>query len=322
MIVVAGLSPAWQQILRFRALQIGEVNRARQAGWCASGKVLNVARALRGLDVPVRAVTLLGGPHGDRIADEWRQAGLPLDIVRTTSETRVCTTLLDEATQTTTELVENVGPVTEAELSRFAEVFRRLVSGTGTQADGEHAVPETEPCDLVVLTGSLPEGAPATYFRDLLRDVRCRSVLDVRGPILEAALEQRPFLVKPNRVELELTVGRSLNSPSDIRGACRELHARGAVWVLVTDGPRPVTLSSLDGVWQASPPQVEVVNPIGAGDCLTAGLVAELWRGRSPVEALPFALAAGACTVRNHLPARITLEAVRELAGEVTVVPR
>ncbi len=46
MIVVAGLSPAWQQILSFDELRWGEVNRARSAHWCASGKVLNVGIAL------------------------------------------------------------------------------------------------------------------------------------------------------------------------------------------------------------------------------------------------------------------------------------
>ena len=39
MIVAAGLTPAWQQILRFDALRLGEVNRAVEAHWCASGKV-------------------------------------------------------------------------------------------------------------------------------------------------------------------------------------------------------------------------------------------------------------------------------------------
>ena len=53
MILAAGLSPAWQQMLIFDGVRVGEVNRAREAHWCSSGKVLNVGLALH----------YLGGPH-------------------------------------------------------------------------------------------------------------------------------------------------------------------------------------------------------------------------------------------------------------------
>ena len=46
MIVAAGLTPAWQQLMAFDALEPGAVNRAREVTWCSSGKVLNVAIAL------------------------------------------------------------------------------------------------------------------------------------------------------------------------------------------------------------------------------------------------------------------------------------
>ena len=56
MIVVAGLTPAWQSILRFTKLEMGEVNRAAEVLRCGSGKVLNVGLALAALPlVPRRA---------------------------------------------------------------------------------------------------------------------------------------------------------------------------------------------------------------------------------------------------------------------------
>ena len=47
MILAAGLSPAWQQIVLLQELRLGEVNRAQEVHWCASGKVGNVAIALQ-----------------------------------------------------------------------------------------------------------------------------------------------------------------------------------------------------------------------------------------------------------------------------------
>jgi hypothetical protein len=48
-ILAAGLSPAWQQIVVLESLSVSEVNRARAVHWCASGKVLNVGLALHRL---------------------------------------------------------------------------------------------------------------------------------------------------------------------------------------------------------------------------------------------------------------------------------
>jgi tagatose 6-phosphate kinase len=46
-IVAAGLTPAWQYVLVFGELRMGEVNRARESRWFASGKAVNVALAVR-----------------------------------------------------------------------------------------------------------------------------------------------------------------------------------------------------------------------------------------------------------------------------------
>jgi len=64
MILTAGLTPAWQQVLLFDSFTPGEVNRARQVHWCASGKVLNAARALHSLGGPSKALAPVGGTPG------------------------------------------------------------------------------------------------------------------------------------------------------------------------------------------------------------------------------------------------------------------
>ena len=63
MIVAAGLSPAWQQILLFDRFATGAVNGATEAHWCGSGKVLNVGISLSQLGAECRTIALLGGPR-------------------------------------------------------------------------------------------------------------------------------------------------------------------------------------------------------------------------------------------------------------------
>lgn len=66
-------------------------------------------------------------------------------------------------------------------------------------------------------------------------------------------------------------------------------------WLAVTHGARGASLyRNGDLVAEATPPPVEAVDTIGAGDCFTAGLVVALAEGRDGSAALRFACACGA----------------------------
>jgi 1-phosphofructokinase family hexose kinase len=289
MILAAGLTPAWQQILEVDSLQWGAVNRARAAHWCASGKVLNAGRALHSLGADSRTLCVLGGNTGRNMADEFASGGAAARWIETAAPTRVCTTILNQATSETTELVENAAPLTEQELNAFKQAFRE----------------ESAAADVVILTGSLPQGTPTDYCRRLLSSVTCRVILDIRGPELISVLQLRPFLVKPNRHELAATLGRSIDTKADLLAAMRELNRRGAEWVVVTNGPDEVLASSEEDTFGLQPPTVATVNPIGCGDCLAAGLAVGLVEGRSIEVALRFGMASAAHNAEQLLPSRL-----------------
>jgi tagatose 6-phosphate kinase len=308
MILSAGLSPAWQQILTFDAVRVGHVNRATSAWWCASGKVLNVARAVQSLDGDGHTLCTIGGLSGEAIRSEFAVDGIAATWIQTQTSTRVCTTLIDHSHSPpqVTELVENALPITVEELAAF-----------------EHAWHErSADADLAVLTGSLPAvanlGRPSGLWSRMLAGGP-PAILDVRGPELLAALPHRPLLVKPNREELAATVGRSLNEQSDVIAAMRELNDAGAQWVLVTDGPRPALLSSSDQLWRLIPPTCDVVNPIGCGDCLAAGIAVSLEAGENIVDAVRFGMAASVVNLGQLLPARLSLEHLEQTVQDVTV---
>ena len=92
MILAAGLTPAWQQVLVFDAFTPGAVNRARQVHWCASGKVLNVARALHQLGGRSKALAPVGGTLGQVIPRDFDRLGIAARWVEVGHPTRVCTT--------------------------------------------------------------------------------------------------------------------------------------------------------------------------------------------------------------------------------------
>ena len=68
MILAAGLTPAWQQVLLYRGFRWGEVNRAEEVLRCASGKVCNAGIALHRLGGPSQTLAPLGGQSVEVVA--------------------------------------------------------------------------------------------------------------------------------------------------------------------------------------------------------------------------------------------------------------
>lgn len=301
MILVFGLSPAWQQIVELDALDLGEVNRARRVTWCASGKAINVGIALSCLGSAVTTISPAGGATGELLRRDLTELGVPCSWIDVAAPTRVCTTILTGG-HAATELVENAAPLSTAELDAAEQRFRELA-------------PQAE---LVVLTGSLPAGAPSDYYRRLMESApHARFVLDIRGRELIELLPQGPLLVKPNRQELAATVGRNLSSAKEIVAAMREIVARGAQWVATSDGRSALWLVSADSVDRFEPVEIATVNPIGCGDCLTAGIASSLARGLHVREAVAIGIAAAAENARQLLPARLEPQRVLQLAAQV-----
>ncbi len=315
MIIAAGLSPAWQQILVFDEIAVGEVNRAAEAVWCASGKVLNVSRAIMSLGVDGQTVCPVGGLSGDAIRDEFTTDAIPATWITTDVPTRVCTTIVEQASGRVTEFVENAPAISADELSAFEAAYAealRMASGAAAAS-------------VAVLTGSLPsiegQGKPVGLYRRLLADGP-RAILDVRGPELHEALRERPLLVKPNRDELASTVARPLPDDAAVWEAMRELNAAGAEWVLVTAGAGEVLLSSQTSHWTFVPPRVPVVNPIGCGDCLAAGIAVAIAEGADMADAVRFGLGAAADNAGQLFPARLDRDRVSRHTRAIEVKSR
>ena len=304
MILSAGLTPAWQQILVFDSFRYGEVNRASQAHWCTSGKVFNAGIGVHHLGAESLTLATAGGPPLVQIRAEMESLGIPIEVVETEEATRVCTTILDRATGTMTELVENGRPVSEAELDAFDVRF----AGAADMAK------------VVILIGTLPKGTHQSYYRRLLEHASCPAVLDFRGEGLLGVLDLEPTVVKPNREELAQTVGRELVSDDALLDAMRSLNDRGAQWVVITDGPRSVWLTSRTEAWRFQPPEVpatEVVNPIGCGDSMAAALARALSDNVPMFDAVRLGIAASVDNLHQLLPCRLNPSQIRRIADSL-----
>ena len=148
--------------------------------------MLNAARCLHHLGGPVKALTVVGGATGEQIRQDASRLGVASRWIEGTAPTRVCTTILDAAGRSVTELVPEAGAIGESERAAFTAAYAE----------------EAAAAAVVVLIGSVPAGTPAAFYRGLLARTSGRAVLDARGPELLESLHEKPFLIKPNRGEL------------------------------------------------------------------------------------------------------------------------
>ena len=226
---------------------------------CFRQGVADAGIAVHRLGGPSLTLATVGGPPRVEIDQRVQIEQLRSRWVVTETATRICTTILDRATaRPITELVENGGPLAPRELDEFHRAYAETAA----------------PAQITVITGSLPGGTPVSFYRKVVECTPGPVVLDFRGEGLLSALGARqPYVVKPNREELAGTLGRPITTDDDLRDAMHCLNRRGAQWVVVTQGKGPVWVTSAKQAWKFYPmPAESIVNPIGCGDALAAGI--------------------------------------------------
>jgi tagatose 6-phosphate kinase len=291
-ILCLGLTPALQRTLIFNTLDINEVNRAARVIESAAGKALNTARAISILALPAEVAGLNGGSTGRKIEAFLKKYGVTSVQTVMKAETRICSTLVDLKKGTITELVEEAPDPGKATLRRFKQTnLKRLAEASA-----------------LVISGTLPPFATETFYRSFVQEANTQGIPAIidshKGPLLQL-LPERPTLVKLNWHELETTFHHAIKTEQQLRRDMKKLLDLGAQNVVITQGAKASYLLTQDNTfYRLLPPKLsKVVNPIGSGDCTTAGIVCKLLKGRSLPEALSFGLACGSANAMTPTPA-------------------
>lgn len=287
MIVTVAVNAALDRSVTVPGLQIGIRHRASSVLTQAGGKGINVARALKSLDIPVVATGLAGGRTGTRIVEELTAEAILNDFVRIRDESRTSTVLVDPVTGVQTEINEWGPKVSDIELSILMDKLRYLSRGA----------------DVVVLAGSLPRGVEDDFYAEIARDLSRRGVrvaVDTEGEPLRLAVEAEPWLVSPNQHEAEQLVGQELEDQDDFLMALDTIAEMGARNVHITMASGCYALVREERQvrrYRALAPQLEPVSLLGAGDALLAQYLAAVLDDRPVEEALRFAVGVGSASV-------------------------
>lgn len=305
MIVTVTLNPALDLFLHTEDIEFDTVLRASDEQRRAGGKGLNVARMLRVLGEPTRAVLLAGRETGEEIVRLAREEGLDVEPVAVPEPTRINVVVQDGGGRRIKVNAAGAAPGPEA-IGTLADVLEKL--GTEMRA--------------LVVSGALPPGVMPGFYAQLVGFANghgAASFVDTSGEALRHAIPARPGVLKINAAELGDLFERQFTTAGEIAAAAAELRGEGIAAVCVTRGSDGALLCDETGAWQAAAPLRTARRAVGAGDSFLAGLISAYLADKRGGELLSRAIACGtAWAVREH-HGRLSAEEIERLREHVRV---
>jgi 1-phosphofructokinase len=275
----------------------------------AGGQGVWQARMISTLGVPVVLCAALGGETGDVLEHLLPSEGVELRTVRV--GTRNGGYVHDRRSDDREPIAEAPGgPLDRHEQDELYELVLRegLQHGTAVLA-GPNS-------DQVI---------PAAVYRRLATDLGangCDVAADLSGERLDAVLAGEPVVLKVSHEELVADGRAESDDPAVLVAAMKQLRADGAGTVIVSRAADPALAlpAGTESVLEIRMPALEPAEPRGAGDSMTAGVVASLVRGDPVQEALRTGAACGALNVVRRGLGTGGEAAVRTLAERVELV--
>ncbi|QDE34105.1 hexose kinase [Microbacterium foliorum] len=286
MIVTLTVNPALDRTIALEApLRPGEVQAALSSREEAGGKGVNVARVIAAAGADTVAVLPLAvdDPYRTPLAAAC-VATIPVPVSRTI--------------RTNLAITDPDGVTTKVNLAGSP------LSPADSKAVVEAVVEASADAGWLVLAGSLPESAVASFYVDVVRAVRerwgdraPRIAVDASGPALrEVVAHGAVDLIKPNDEELAELLGTAVDgaSPEDLVDTVRAVVPDRVAAALVTLGGAGAALVTARGAWFAAAPRIRLVSTVGAGDSSLAGYLLADLAGADPAARLTAAVRYGA----------------------------
>jgi len=310
-IITVTPNTAIDHVIRVEQLQPGSVLMAESSRQYPAGKGVNVARTVASLGMAVTVTGLVGS------ASAWLFDTLQSDVMQTAfltvpGDTRTNISISEAAGASVTHIRTPGYQVSEDDMENLADSLRKIV-GAG---------------DIVVLAGSLPDGADVSTYAilaDLCGQAGANVILDASGPALAAGLAGRPYMIKPNLTELADLAGRGFRGQDEqnLLSVLEDLVARvplvvvsrgaGGIWVKQQGHP------GIRKAAVAPPGSQNIVNDVGCGDALVGGFAVGLARKEPLEEMIRLGVACGTANLFSEVPGLCDPETVHQVVPKVQI---
>ncbi|MBZ5604428.1 MAG: 1-phosphofructokinase family hexose kinase [Acidobacteriia bacterium] len=269
----------------------------------AGGRGINASRVIHSFGGKTLALLTCGGSVGERMSKSLGALGFPFEVVRVKQDSRVNITISDKQ-GLTIKLNEFGAPLEKHELKEIHDLVEARLAKA----------------HWIMICGSIPPRVAPHFYCEIIHLAKKRGVktlLDTEGDALLHALEAKPTVITPNQHEAERLLGRALITRSQCLEALERVQKMGPESVILSLGSRGAMGSGPEGVFEALPPHIDALCPIGAGDAMAAAFTWCMEKKKTFAESLRWGVAAG--TAKAKLPGMTfpTLEQTRAVYKQV-----
>lgn len=304
MILTVCLSPSIDVNMEVESLNVGKANKIISKKTFFTGNAINIAIGLAHLGARVFATGFMYEENGTQFEHGLHREGVSYRFVW--NKGRVCENykIIDRRSMLT-----EIGDVS-SEIT--AEKQEELVKLIGEFSHG---------CEAVVVSGSLPKGMEAEYYRKILSVVPSGvpKIVDSDGECLKNALKCGLKLVKPNLDELEKTLKRRLTTKDEILDGCRSILDMGAELVLLSLGKQGAIITDGRKNYHCKSINVAKNSTIGAGGGMVASAVSAMLKGASVSDILRCGVAGGTAAVTSPDSISFVKTKYEEILSSLTV---
>lgn len=296
MIYTITFNPSIDYVVHMDKLEFGITNRSKSEEYYFGGKGINVSWILKELDKPSVALGFVAGFTGKAIEDGVKNHGIECDFIHLDSGNSRINIKIKTGDETE---INCQGPeIAQEAIDMLFGIISKIKDG-----------------DTLILAGSIPNSLPQDIYERILsmtagKKIRC--VVDAAKELLLNALKYKPFLIKPNRQELEEIFNVRIASDEDIVRYGRRLREMGAVNVLISLGRHgSMLIDEHDEIHKIGIVKCKVINTVGSGDSMVAGFIAGYMDTGDYDYALKLGTVCGGATA--SLPGLATKERIAEL---------
>lgn len=270
----------------------------------AGGKGNNVSRVLNNFGYDTLALNLLGQEEGELVRKLLLAEGIPCSVANIEGRTREVITVVEYESYAQTVYFEPPPVVSSTERSALMEMYSKLM-------------PKSE---LVIVAGSSPSEVLDDVAYEMILQAKQRgikTILDSRGQAFKRGVLAVPDVLKPNLAETEMFFDRKITNQRELCEALDWFENLGITLSVISLGNKGAMIRFQGRTFQAVPPMVKVVNPVGSGDVLVAELAMAMVDGWDIEQTIRHSIAASAANATIWEAAGITREQVLDLAPQV-----
>jgi len=287
MIYTVTFNPAIDYIAKVNNLEKNEINRAISEKILAGGKGINVAIVLKNLGIESIALGFIAGFTGQEIKRRVEEFGIKTDFVDIPDKfSRINVKLQSNIDGVITEetAINGEGPkILEQEVNEFMKKIENI-----------------EKDDFLVLAGSVSRNMQDDIYEKICIKVKekgAKIVADATGKLLVNVLKHNPFLIKPNKKELEEIFEKEITTDEEVVLYARKLQEMGAENVLISmDKDGAILITKDKKLLYSEAPKGNVVNSVGSGDSMVAGFITGYLKYKDYEKALKLGIASGSAS--------------------------